>query len=92
MRVVLKHLTCGNAAFDTLALMIAYLREVLGRFKLQLGGSSLTLILAGIAEHLTGRSISWSVYIGLLAVCFVTTLLLLGSEQYKALQPRNEDS
>jgi hypothetical protein len=68
--------------------MIGYLREVLIRFKYQLGGGSLLLILAGIIEHFTARSISWAVYIWLLAACFVGMLLRHGAEQHKMLSPQ----
>jgi hypothetical protein len=67
--------------------MLAYLREVLVRFKYQLSGGSLLVILAGLVEHFRANSISWAIYIWVLAACFVGTLVIHGAEQYKALQP-----
>jgi hypothetical protein len=68
--------------------MIAYLWEVLVRFKYALGGGSSLIIVGGIIEHFTANVIPWSAYLWLLAACFSITLIVFGTEQHKALAPR----
>jgi hypothetical protein len=68
--------------------MIAYLWEVLVRFKYALGGGSSLIIVGAIIEHFTANVIPWPTYLWLLAACLVITLVRHGTEQYKALAPR----
>ena len=66
----------------------AYLKEVFSQYKYLLGGGSVLVLVGSVVEHFLGLSLTWSMYVWILAGCLVTAMMSQGVKQYRRLQTR----